>query len=126
MSAMCMGIIDKWRRALVAWFAKLADKTVLSLYLDNPVSTEQPPPAKRFKKLDKRKYVVVPPEAKWAILVDARETRTNPTTVLALRSKLEECGCHPDSADAWMRKEQAMYMKRAAIGLSIGVGHAIR
>ena len=113
-----------WRRALVAWLAKVADTTVLVLYLDSVESRGQVAPAMRFNRPDKRKYTVVSVEAKWAILEDARANRTDPVTALALRSKLSEFGCHPDAADSWMRKEQAMYAKRTGLRLSCGASHA--
>lgn len=125
-STTCSDKLDMWRRALVSWFAKLADKAVLALYLNNAVSREQACPALRSNNPNKRQYVVMSPEAKWNILCDARKERTSPSTVLALRSDSNVYGCHEDSADYWMRKEQAMYANRAAIGLASGVGHAIR
>ena len=110
-----------WRRALVAWLAKLADKIVLVLYLDNVESMDLAAPAVRFNKADKRKYTFISMEAKWDILEDARATHAAPVTVLALRSKLAECGCHQDSADAWLRKEQQMYLKATGSALSSGL-----
>ena len=123
LSATCTEKLDMWRRALVAWLARLADKTVLALYLNNALSREQAFPAIHFNKTGKRKYTVVTPEVKWAILEDARANRASPTIVLALRSASAEYGCHKDVADAWLRKEQAMYLNRTGIGLSIGVHH---
>ena len=123
-SKMCVGKLDMWRQALVAWIAKVADKTVLELYLDNDVSKDMAPPAIRFKTEGKRKYTFVAPQAKWDILEDAREIRTLPSTVVAVRSKMDEFGCHANTAEGWMRKEQEMYWKRTGIGLSCGASHA--
>ena len=123
-SAACAGKLDMWRRALVAWLAKLADKVVLVLYLDSVESRDQVAPAMRFNRPEKRKYTVMSVEAKWAILEDARVNRADPVTVLALRSKLAEFGCHKDAADSWLRKEQAMYANGAGIALSSGASHA--
>ena len=124
LSAMCIEKLDMWRRALVAWIAKVADKTVLALYLNNDLSRDHAPPALRFHNPVKRKYIVTP-ETKWDLLEDARVNHSSPATVLALRSKLEEFGCHSDSADAWRRKEQAMYAKQTSVCLSVGAGMPI-
>ena len=124
LSAACAGKLDMWRRSLVAWLAKLADKVVLVLYLDSVASRDQVAPAVRFKRPNKRKYTVISVEAKWATLEDARVTRADPVTVLALRSQLAEFGCHPDCADSWMRKEQAMYVNAMCNALSFGASHA--
>ena len=123
-SATCTAKLDMWRQALVAWIAKLADKTVLALYLDNGASRDQLAPSTRFNRPDKRKYTQMSHDAKWAVLQDARAARTNPVTVLALRSEQSAFGCHKDAADAWMRKEQAMYRKGTCIVLSSGASHA--
>ena len=124
-SAMCLRLLDVWRKGLVAWIAKLADKAVLGLFLNNPVSVDQAAPAIRFTQSPaKRKYTVVTPEAKWGVLEDARDNRVSLPIVVALRAKLDEMGCHQDTADSWMRKEQAMYARRADMALSCGAGHA--
>ena len=124
LSQTCSAKLDTWRRALVAWFSKLADKAVLALCLNCAMSRERAPPAIIFSsRPDKRKYIVMTPEAKWATLDDARAKRTNASTVLALRSASAECGCHPDVVDSWLRKEQTMYSKRTGFALSTGVRH---
>lgn len=123
-STSCASKLHMWRGALVAWLAKLADKIVLALYLDKVESMDLAAPAMRFNNADKRKYTIVSVEAKWEILEDARATHAAPVTVLALRSKLAECGCHKDAADAWLRKEQQMYLKATCSALSSGASHA--
>ena len=123
-SAVCAGKLNMWRRQLVAWLAKAADKTVLGLYLNSAESRDQLAPAIRYKKTDKRKYTLVSVEAKWETLEDSRAARTDPVTALALRSKLTAFGCHQDAADSWMRKEQAMYWKGVSRALSSGASHA--
>ena len=77
----CLARIGMWRRALLAWFAKMSDEVVLSMYLNNAVPKEQPPPSQSFQNPDRRKYVIVPAESKWTAIEDARKVRTNPSTV---------------------------------------------
>ena len=114
---------------------RLADKTVLTLYLNNGTSEDRPPPsivlrAKRRlatepgESKSRKPHHYLSSEAKWQVLVDAREARADPETVLRLKKSEAEYGCHWKSAEAWMRKEQSMYTKRTSIGLSCGASHA--
>ena len=105
----CFQFLVIWRRALMAWFSKLADKFVLTTYLINAVSQERPAPALHYERPNKRKYTVVSPEAKWSILEKARTNRASPTTVLAVQSDSPHLGCNEQAADTWKQKEQAMY-----------------
>ncbi len=84
------------RQGLVTWIAKLADKVVLALYLNNHTSVELAPPATRYNRPDKRKYTVVTPEATWDVREDARDNHVSLPIVVALRAKLDEMGCHQD------------------------------
>lgn len=121
----CLARIGMWRRALLAWFAKMSDEVVLSMYLDNALAQKQPPVSESFQNPDKRKYVIVSAETKWKTLEDARTVRTVPSVVLALRSDSAQHGCHPDAADAWMRKDQSMYWARTCMALANGASHAM-
>ena len=38
MDPICLSRLVMWRRALMAWLAKVADKAVLSTYLNNAVA----------------------------------------------------------------------------------------
>jgi hypothetical protein len=74
----------------------------------------------RFQRPGKRKYAVLTPEAKWAVLHDARRTRADPSTVLAIKSDpvqrtADQVGCHNYAADNWRLKEQEMYWKRTGL-----------
>jgi len=124
LSPVCKGRLARWRSALLHWFSDMADKVVLGMYLDNAKAKDHVPPSQSFQTPNKRKYTMMSPEGKWLTIVDARRVRTNPSTVLALRSDLANYGCHEDSADAWLRKEQQMYLNRTAVALS-GASHAI-
>ena len=48
LSATCNEKLDTWRRALVAWVSKLADKAALALYLNDTPSREHAPPTIHF------------------------------------------------------------------------------
>jgi len=115
--------------------AREADKTVLTLYLNNASSVDRPPPALMLRKRrftgptppgenPRKTHCVLSPEAKWQVLTDAREVRADPGTVVRLRRADAEYGSEGTSAEGWMRKEQAMYSRRTSIALSCGASHA--
>ena len=121
MSTICHARLATWRRALLAWFVKAADKVVLSMYLNNALAKEQAPVSLTFQKPGKRKYVMVSAESKWSTLKHARTVRTQPSVVLALGAlqRSTDLGCSKDAADSWIRKEQRMYLKRVAAALAL-------
>jgi hypothetical protein len=117
-SEACSQFLVTWRRVLVAWFSRLADKFVLARYLNNAVSEEHAAPALQFQSPNKRKYTLVSAEAKWSTLEDARRTRASPTTVLAVKHDSPHLGCNEQAAESWMQKEQEMYLNRCACALT--------
>ncbi len=125
LSTYCSQYLDTWRRSLLTWFTKMADRFVLAECLDNADSQSASPPAVAHQKTNKRKYTIVSVEAKWEALEAARRVRVSPNAVLALNSESSHLGCHEQAADPWLRKDQNIYWRRCDFALaSNGVDHS--
>ena len=124
LSLYCEAFIDTFRRAFVAWFARVADIYVLQTYLDSAVACDSPPISLSFRTPGKRKYVQVNPLAMWSVLQKMKATHSTGEQVLALRSDTDELGCSDRAADNWLLKLHEMYWKRCATVLSHGAGLA--
>jgi len=79
--------LHMWRKALVAWLSNGMDNAVLSLCLNDNMAKTLAAPALLFKSSPhKRKYVQVSPESKWAVVEQAKKSRTSVETVVNVRS----------------------------------------
>jgi hypothetical protein len=118
MSTACLSFLALSRRALLAWFSKLADKSVLAAHLNDVASTEQSGPSCRFNRPTKRVYTQVSVEEKWSILERARSSHASTATVLAVRSDSSALGGDGQQGCRWQMKEHEMYWNACGIGLS--------
>ena len=86
-SAPLCRFLDTWRKALVAWLSNGMDNAVLSLCLNDNMAKTLAAPALLFKSSPhKRKYVQVSPESKWAVVEQAKKSRTSVETIVNVRS----------------------------------------
>ena len=69
MNPICLSRLVMLHRALMAWFVRVADKAVLSMYFNNALAKEQAPVSLTFQNPLKRQYLIVSPKSKWSTLV---------------------------------------------------------
>ena len=102
---------DLWKM-LGPLLAHLSCKYILTVYGPRH-DMSQLPTAIRFHRDGSRNYTSTTPEAKWALMEEAREAGTSLSSALSLRQQSEEYGNSSSAGFGWIQKKLWMYSENA-------------